>query len=145
MRTRTAWIAVGVGFAAIGAFIAWDALKPDMTSAPPLYTPAAWLPPEGYALAQVKGGTLLGLKWDQPTDGECRGSDITCFAVNVVTEKDCPRSLYMSITILNGMGENVGWTNDTARGVRAGEPVRMSFVSHDQGAKTARVAEINCY
>lgn len=36
MRNRTAWIGIGVAFAAIVAFIVWDALKPDRMSAAPL-------------------------------------------------------------------------------------------------------------
>lgn len=105
----------------------------------------SWTPPEGYSLQLTDRGDKLGVKWDTPKRSECTGSDTTCFALDVVSEKGCLRSLYASITILSKSGENIGWTNDTAQGVQPGEPVRLVFDTFVHGADSARIAEISCY
>lgn len=107
----------------------------------------AWIPPEGYALEAYAGGnrSRMGTKWVTPTANECRGSGKTCFAIEVVTEKPCYRGLYASITLLGKDDTNIGWTNDTAQGVEAGEKVRLVFGTYERGVEAARLAEINCY
>lgn len=107
--------------------------------------PAAWTPPEGYSLYPTGRGGGVAVKWSKPTGSECTGYNVTCFAMDVVTEKGCPRSLYAAITILSKSDDNIGWTNDTAQGVEAGEKVRLVFDTYERGARSARVAEINCY
>lgn len=108
-------------------------------------TAQTWDPPEGYARQVTDRGSQLGVKWDTPKRSECTGYNTTCFALDVVSEKGCPRSLYVSITILSKAGENIGWTNDTAQGVQPGEPVRLVFDTYERGADSARIAEVNCY
>lgn len=108
-------------------------------------TTPAWAPPAGYERHETSRGVGVGVEWEKPTRAECRGSGVTCFAMNVVTEQSCPRSLYASITLFNSAGNNIGWTNDTAQGVQAGEKVRMVFDTYERGVESARVAEINCY
>lgn len=110
-------------------------------------TASSWTPPEGYTLVTYAGGnnSRMGTKWVTPTNDECRGSGRACFAMEVVTEKPCYRSLYASITLLSAGDENIGWTNDTAQGVEAGETVRLVFNTHERGVEAARIAEINCY
>jgi len=104
-----------------------------------------WSPPEGYVLEPAAQGGAIATQWETPTRAECRGSGVSCFAVNVVTEGPCPRSLYASITLLGEGGDNMGWTNDTAQGVQAGERTRLVFRTHERGVQAARIAEINCY
>lgn len=108
-------------------------------------TENAWSPPAGYDRHVSSRGGGIGVQWEQPTRAECRGSGVTCFAVNVVTERDCARSLYMSITLLDDGNRNIGWTNDTAQGVQAGDQVRLVFDTHENGVTSAQVAEISCY
>lgn len=104
-----------------------------------------WTPPDGFVTHRMGRGGSVGVEWDMPTRSECRGSGTTCFAMNVVTERDCPRNLYVSITLFNEADDNIGWTNDTAQGVQAGERVRLVFDTYERGAESARIAEINCY
>lgn len=110
------------------------------------YTPeSAWTPPAGYQLHASRRGGSVGLEWVDPTPAECRGSGVSCWAVNVITEQDCPRSLYASITLLGPAGDNMGWTNDAAQGVVAGERTKLVFRTYERDVQSARIAEINCY
>lgn len=109
------------------------------------FTANAWLPPEGFMKYDAGRGRSIGVQWAEPTAAECRGSGMTCFAVNVVTEEDCPRNLYMSVTLLGTGGDNIGWTNDTAQGVQAGETVRLVFDTYERNVQSARVADVSCY
>lgn len=104
-----------------------------------------WSPPAGYDRHETRRGGFIGVEWEQPTRAECRGSGVTCFAMNVVTEAGCERALYVSITLLDDAGNNIGWTNDTARGVQPGERTRLVFDTYERGVKSARIAEASCY
>lgn len=106
---------------------------------------SAWMPPTGYAVHDAEGGARIGIEWSKPEPSECRGFGVTCFAINLISEKDCPRNLYASITLSDAAGRNIGWTNDTAQGVRTNEPTRLVFSSHTAGVKSARIAELLCY
>lgn len=108
-------------------------------------TTPRWTPPDGYERHEAPRGGGIGVQWEKPTRAECRGSGVTCFAVNVVTERSCPRNLYASITLFDATGNNIGWTNDTAQGVEAGERVRLVFDTYERGVDSARIAEISCY
>jgi len=129
------------------ALISLAMCKPDAGTSTSSNAPAAtsWTPPEGYSLERTSRGENIGVAWSRPSRGECRGYDVTCFAVDVVTEHGCPRSLYASITILSKTNDNIGWTNDTAQGVEAGEKVRLVFRTYERGAASARLAEVSCY
>lgn len=104
----------------------------------------SWVAPAGYVSEPNARGGGIATEWVKPTASECRGSG-GCFAMNVITERDCPNSLYASITLLGSGGDNMGWTNDTAQGVQAGERTRLVFNTYERGVDTARIAEINCY
>lgn len=116
----------------------------DSTADPLSPTAASWTPPEGYSIAPGNGGKIA-TKWSEATRSECRGGGVSCFALDVVTDRDCSRSLYVSVTLLSATDDNIGWTNDTAQGVSAGENVRLVFSTYEPGVETARIAEINCY
>lgn len=115
------------------------------SSRPTASAEPAWTPPEGYERDYTHRGGGVAVQWEKPTRSECRGYDVTCFALNVVTEKGCPRNLYVSISLFNTSGDNIGWTNDTAQGVMASEKTRLVFTTYERGAASARIAEINCY
>ncbi len=115
------------------------------TYASAIDTTPRWTPPDGYERHEASRGGEIGVQWEKPTRAECRGSGVTCFAVNVVTERSCPRNLYASITLFDATGNNIGWTNDTAQGVEAGERVRLVFDTYERGVDSARIAEISCY
>lgn len=133
----------GIGLVVV-LFLVGMCSSDDSTSGP-TGALTTWTPPAGFILERGARGGGIAVEWDQPTRAECRGSGTTCFAVNVVTERDCPRSLYASITLLDDAGQNMGWTNDTAQGVQAGERTRLVFDTYERGVKTARIAELNCY
>lgn len=141
-------ILIGVTVAVVGAVAIlsfMDAQPKDRSD--PLSLSAAepsWSPPSGYDRHTTSRGVGVGVEWVEATSGECR-SGVACWAVNVVTEKACPRSLYASIALFNAGGDNMGWTNDTAQGVVAGERTRLVFTTYERDAASARIAEINCY
>lgn len=141
-------ILIGVIIAVVGAVAILSFMDAQPKSR---YDPASlsasepsWSPPDGYDLHTTSRGGSVGVEWVEPTSAECR-SGVSCWAVNVITEKDCPRSLYASITLFNASGDNVGWTNDTAQGVQAGERTKLVFTTYERNVKSARIAELNCY
>ena len=103
-----------------------------------------WSPPAGFTAYNATGGQRVGIEWSEATRAECR-SGVACFAVNVLAENGCPRNLYVSVTLLDDAGNNIGWTNDTAQGVQAGENTRLVFTTYEREAMTARVADVSCY
>lgn len=105
-----------------------------------------WDPPARFIRfpgARGRGG--VATEWVDPRRSDCRSSGTRCWVLNVVTEQDCPRGLYASVTLLDEGGANVGWTNDSAQGVQAGEVTRMVFRTYERGSLSPRIAEINCY
>lgn len=106
---------------------------------------SAWMPPTGYIVHDADGGGRIGIEWSKPEPSECRGRGVTCFAINLISERDCPRNLYASITLSDAAGRNIGWTNDTAQGVRTNEPTRLVFSTYTDGVESARIAELRCY
>lgn len=107
---------------------------------------SSWTPPSGYTVfPEARGRGAVATDWSEASREECGSSRrARCWAINVITEKDCPRGLYAAITILSDAGQNVDWTNDTALGVRAGEVTRLIFTTYERGDLTARLAEVNC-
>lgn len=137
------WVAGGIALLFVLYLI--GRCTPEVGSPGALSASTSWTPPAGYSLEPGASGGGIATQWETPTSRECRGSGVTCFAINVITERDCPRALYASITLLGEGGDNMGWTNDTAQGVQAGERTRLVFDTYERGVKSARIAEINCY
>ncbi|HYC98502.1 hypothetical protein [Brevundimonas sp.] len=104
----------------------------------------SWIAPPGFNVYKSTRGGGVATQWDEPTPAECSGDRASCFVVNVVTENDCPLSLYMSITLLNAAGQISGWTAETAQSVQPEERARLVFKTYDRGIVSARVAEIRC-
>lgn len=115
------------------------------TSGGVLPSTVQWTPPAGYYVEPGGSGPAVATKWAQPTRAECRGSGGVCFALDAIAERGCPRNLYVSITLLDSNGQNIGWTNDTAQGVLPGEQTRLVFTTYERGAKSSRIAEVSCY
>ena len=137
--------AFGCAFVALLLLLAMASMCSNLGSDRPAasYQASSWTPPEGYIVERAARGSVA-TKWFTPSRRECdRGS--RCFGLSVVAEKGCSRSLYAEITILDSQGRNVGWTNDTAQGVQAGEEVKLIFHTYEDAARSARVADINCY
>lgn len=106
--------------------------------------PTDWTPPEGFTPYRTQNGRWVAVDWSRPTRAECRRGR-ACFALNIVAKDACPSSLYASVKLLSESGDNIGWTNDTAQGVEAGERVRLVFTTYEDGVKSAAIAEMSCY
>jgi hypothetical protein len=74
----------------------------------------------------------------------CTYSGAYCWGVEVVTKSSCS-NLYAELTILDGSGRNIGYTNDVASNVRAGERVVLIFDTYEDGADRGRISEMSCY
>lgn len=83
-------------------------------------------------------------RWVPPRRNECGAFAEKCSVLEVVAPRGCVRGLYVAVSAYDADGRNVGWTNDTAKGVAPGETVRLAFNIREADAETARVAEMIC-
>lgn len=83
-------------------------------------------------------------RWVAPQRDECRALSGGCSVLEVVAPRGCARGLYVAVSAYDAEDRNVGWTNDTAKGVRPGETVRLAFNVREARAETVRVAEVIC-
>ena len=68
-----------------------------------------------------------------------------CINYEVVTKNGCPNMLYMKTTIEDRSGRNVGFTNDTTSGVRAGQiSILRMEVYQDVSNPRGFISEIVC-
>jgi hypothetical protein len=65
-------------------------------------------------------------------DYRCTYSSAYCWGVEMLTKLGCS-SLYAEMTILDSSGRNIGFTNDSANGVRPNEKVILIFISLKTG------------
>jgi hypothetical protein len=77
-------------------------------------------------------------------DYRCTYSSAYCWGVEMLTKLGCS-SLYAEMTILDSSGRNIGFTNDSANGVRPNEKVILIFNSFEDGADQGRLELISCY
>ena len=68
-----------------------------------------------------------------------------CWGISIIAREGCPTSLYAEITILDGGGANIGYTNDLTSGLLKGQEGRLVFEDFTPGADSARLSEISCY
>jgi hypothetical protein len=74
---------------------------------------------------------------------EGRGCDyFSCWNIDVITRTSCS-SLYVEMNIYDSSGSIVGFTNDSARNVGAGEVVKMRLDDLYDGS-SGRITEMNC-
>lgn len=67
-----------------------------------------------------------------------------CIVYFFITKKACP-SFYVEVTAYDDTGTNVGWTNDTAQGVKAGVQVKLKFDLFEDSASTVEISDVSCY
>ena len=96
--------------------------------------------PKGFT--EYKGD--IAWKWLEHGEFRCSYGD-HCWGMLVVAKNGCPSSLYAEITILDGSGSNVGYTNDTTSGLSPGQQAKLIFEDFTPGADSARLGEISCY
>lgn len=96
--------------------------------------------PKGFT--EYKGD--IAWRWLERGEFNCSYGD-HCWGMLVVAKNGCPSSLYAEITILDGSGSNVGYTNDTTSGLSPGQQAKLIFEDFTPGADSARLGEISCY
>lgn len=67
-----------------------------------------------------------------------------CVKYEVVSKDGCDR-IYMSIAILDIDGRNIGYSNDLAQGVSAGQKALMTMNITASNASNVLVKELKCY
>lgn len=97
----------------------------------------SWVP-DGYE----KYNSSFAMRW-----GEVRLCNpelgYTCVEVEIFSRSNCP-SLYVEATELTKNGVNIGYTNATTAGLKAGEFARVDLTSR-QNAERYRLSDIKCY
>lgn len=86
----------------------------------------------------------IAWRWLEGKEFRCSYGD-RCWGISIIAKKGCPTSLYAEITILNGNGANIGYTNDLTSGLSSGQEARLVFEDFTPGAASARLSEISCY
>lgn len=89
-------------------------------------------------------GDALQHRWVPARGDECGSFAGKCSVLEVVAPAGCERGLYVAVSAYDAEDRNVGWTNDSAKGVRPGETVRLVFNIREAEAETVRVAEVLC-
>lgn len=98
-----------------------------------------WSGPDGYTLYD----TGIAYKWTTgTTKGDCY--DCTFSTVDIVTQSGCSE-LCVEANFLDADGNNVGWTNDTAKNVKPDAVAKLEFDSYDANANTTEIAKVSCY
>ena len=101
-----------------------------------VYSSVGWWP-EGYFSFYLDDS--VAWKW---ADRGCSGSGV-CWHVDVISRDGC-NSLYAEISISDSSGNLVDWSNDSARGLMAGQVAELQFLSFESGSLTGRLVELNC-
>jgi hypothetical protein len=94
--------------------------------------------PKGYS--EYSDG-LTAWKW---VDRSCSYYSGRCNHMDVVSAVGCS-SLYVEVNFLDASGSVVDWSNDTARGLSAGQTAKLEFVTFGDAAKSADLVEVSCY
>lgn len=81
----------------------------------------------------------LAFKW---ADRSCSGNG-ACWHLDVVSRYSCD-SLYAEISISDSSGNLVDWSNDSARGLMAGQVAELEFRSFEKGTLSGRIIELTC-
>ena len=100
------------------------------------YSSVGWWP-EGYFSYYLDDS--VAWKW---ADRRCSGSG-ACWHVDVISRDGC-NSLYAEISISDSSGNLVDWSNDSARGLMAGQVAELQFRSFESGSLSGRLVELNC-
>ena len=79
------------------------------------------------------------------SNSELTCGDYSCWGVYAITRYGCPSSLYAEVSLLDAGDVQVGYTNDTPGAVAPLQKVRLKFDDIDGSARTARLAQLNCY
>lgn len=112
---------------------------PGTSSQPVAPAPAAAWQPAGFSLTTDQD---VAYRWLGDSEFECEIVD-HCWGMFVVSKNGCS-SLYVELAILDDAGNNVGYTNDLASGVAAGQQAKLVFPNLETGASKARISKVTC-
>ena len=110
----------------------------EPVSTPPAKPDNTWIP-SGF----TRWDEGLAFRWGEQGDGPGCIGDQTCFRVEIVPKVGCD-SLYVAVSLLDAGGRNIGYTNDSTQGVRAGEMAVLTLGTHEEAMQTMRISEIVC-
>lgn len=102
-------------------------------------TVAPWWPADFSPFAEDRS---IAWRWMESSEYDCTAD--SCWGMLVIPRDGCRSSLYVELSIQDGSGAAVGYTNDTAGSVSPGQRAKMVFDSYEPGAAKARLAEISC-
>ena len=129
--------------AIIGLAVVYNAAKeaparsaPDRPGAP-----ALWWPSGFNATPQ---DATVAYRWMADSEYTCDIAD-RCWGLFVVSQNGCPNSLYVELSITDDAGNAVGYTNDVAGAVQAGQQAKMVFDNFETGTRKARLSKVSCY
>jgi len=98
-----------------------------------------WTVPAG----MTRFDSTTAYKWIDPAASDCISD--SCWAMEVVTQNGCPNSLYVELSLEDAAGTAVGYTNDVAGSVAAGQKARLTFDSFEKSATKAKLSQVTCY
>ncbi len=120
-----------------GDFQNFKDLKSQAQRLTALAANAPWYP-RGFT-ASADGTTAW--KW---ADRSCSYYSGRCNHIDVVSSTGCS-SLYVEVNFLDSGGSVVDWSNDTARGLAAGQTAKLEFVTFSESVSSAQLVDISCY
>lgn len=100
---------------------------------------------EGYTKVSdvaSKSNVKAGFKRAWPDKSACAGAT-ECEELTIIPAKAC-ESLFVNMTIEDGDGNNIGFTNSMATNVAKYQPAKMIFTTYVEGARKFLLQEVSC-
>lgn len=136
------WIIIAIVGLAV-AYGAFGTPKPQGAATPNPAAPiAAWWPP-GFTVWSADSS--VAYQWLTQGTFACTYSSGICWGMTIVTRDGCPTSLYAEVSLADASGTAIGYTNDVAGAVSAGQRAQIIFDTFETTARTARISKISCY
>lgn len=139
MSSRSKFAIIGavfVGLYVIGHLTPTPAPTPQ--AAPQAAPVAAWWPSGFSATADP----AVAYRWLAKNEFTC--SLDSCWGMEAIARDGCPASLYVEVSVSDSSGAAVGYSNDTAGAVRAGQHAKLVFENTESTGRTARLTNVTC-
>lgn len=98
----------------------------------------AWWPAGFSATTDPK----VAYKWSEKGTYSCELE--RCWGMEVIARDGCPSSLYVEVAVADSGGAAVGYSNDTAGAVQAGQHAKLVFENTEPTGQTARLTTVSC-
>lgn len=102
------------------------------------------MPTPSKSLLTWSGDTSIKWRWLE-RDEYSSGSGGATWGILIEARDGCPNDLYAEIQIFDKDDFAIGWTNDTTGSLRPGQQAKLVFDTFEEGARSARPNEFNCY